>query len=376
MTETNAPAAPESQRRRILIPVALVLAAALGYGIYWLVVVRGTVYTDDAQVQGLIVPSSSRVGGRVVEILVWEGQTVIKGQVLVKLDEMPYRAQLDEAKAAVQAAEAQLEAANLNLRKVRVATGKEVAMARADLRAAQAREALARREKGRFTHVQDFVTGESVDQVSTAWSGSDAALSVAQQRLSMLTPSPAAGDTTAPRELEIEAIENQVAMAEANLALVRARLELAENNFAEITVTALTDGWVSRRHVEPGQVVSSGSKLFSITSSAPPWIEANFEEGDIGAIRPGDRVKIKIDAFPGKSFTGRVEGVLPASISRFSLLPSGASSGNFIKVTQRVPVRIALEGDHLPFLFPGLNVEVRVTVGSHPTRPAATAARR
>ena len=164
-------------------------------------------------------------------------------------------------------------------------------------------------------------------------------------------------------------------MAQANLDLARARLSLAENNFAEITVTALTDGWVSRRHVDPGQVVSPGQKLFSITSSSAQWIEANFEESDIGEIAPGDRVAIKIAAFPGRTFTGKVEGVMAASISRFSLLPSGASSGNFIKVTQRIPVRIALEGKDLPFLFPGLNVEVRVTIGSHPNKPAATAAR-
>ena len=362
-----------NNRRRLLIPTALVIAAGLAYAIYWLAVVRGTVYTDDAQTQGLIVPCGSRVGGRVVEVLAWEGQRVKKGDVLARLDEMPYRAQLDEAKAAVAAAEAQLSAANLNLKKVRKSTGKEVAIAQADLRAAQAREAFARKEKGRFTRVQDVVPGEAVDQIATAWTGSDAALTAAQQRLSMLTP--ADGDSSSsPRQFEIAALENQSSMAQANLDLARARLSLAEDNFAEITVTALTDGWVSRRHVDPGQVVSPGQKLFSITSASAPWIEANFEESDIGAITPGDRGAIEIDAFPRRRFTGRVEGVLPASISRFSLLPSGASSGNYIKVTQRVPVRIALDG-HLPFVFPGLNAEVRVTVGSHPAKPAATAAR-
>jgi len=360
--------APANNRRRLLIPAAIVIAAGLAYVIYWFSVARGTVYTDDAQTQGLIVPSSSRVGGRVVEILVWEGQKVKKGDVLARLDEMPYRANLAEAQAVVAAAGAQLAAANLNLKKVRKSTGNEVIMAQADLRAAQAREAFARKEKGRFTRVQNVVAGEAVDQVATAWTGTDAALTTAQQRLSMLTP--ADGDSSSPRQLEIQALENQVAIAQANLDLARARLALAENNFAEITVTALADGWVARRHVDPGQVVSPGQKLFSITSAAGPWVEANFEESDIGAIAPGDRVEIKIDAFPGRKFTGKVEGVLPASISRFSLLPSGASSGNFIKVTQRVPVRISLDGD-LPFVFPGLNVEVRVQVGSHPAQPAA-----
>jgi membrane fusion protein (multidrug efflux system) len=219
-SKSDLPAPSSAGRRRIWVPVAVVVLAAAAYAVYWLLVVRGTVFTDDAQTQGLLVPCSSRVGGRVVEFLAWEGEAVKKGQPLARLDEMPYRAQRDEAKAAVDLAQAQLEAAELKLRQARAATDREVAMAEAELAAAQAREELARKEKGRFHSVERFVARETVDQVSAAWSGADAALKVAKEKLSLLSrPGAAAGDTApAPRELELEALANQAAAARASLA--------------------------------------------------------------------------------------------------------------------------------------------------------------
>jgi membrane fusion protein, multidrug efflux system len=367
-----------ASRRNLIIPIALVLAVGIGYGIYWLAVVRGTVYTDDAQTKGLLAPCSSRVGGRVAEVLAWEGQTVSKGQVLARLDEMPYRAQRDQAQAAVAAARAQLGSAELNHRRMESATTREVAIASAELKSAEAKEALARKERDRFDNVKSWVPEETVDQFHTAYSSSESALTVAKNKLRLLTRhDPEAGDTTAPpREVELKVLSHQLELARANLALAQAQLDLAESNFAEIEVKAISDGVISRRHVDPGQVVSPGQKLFSITAAGSLWVEANFEEGDVAEIRPGDPAAIAVDAYPGQKVTGRVEGLLPASLSTFSLLPSGASSGNFIKITQRVPVRIAVEGRDLPYLFPGLNVEVRITIKGRraPQSPAAPAA--
>jgi membrane fusion protein (multidrug efflux system) len=166
-------------------------------------------------------------------------------------------------------------------------------------------------------------------------------------------------------------LENQYEMAKANLGLAQARLDLAENNLAEIEVKALADGQISRRHAEPGQVVAPGQKIFTITAASPIWVEANFEEDDVAALKPGDAASIKVDAYPGRVFSGHVAGVLPASLSQFSLLSAGASSGNFIKVTQRVPVRLILDAHDLPPLYPGLNVEVRVRIGTAPSPPQA-----
>jgi membrane fusion protein, multidrug efflux system len=370
----NGKAETPASRRNLIIPIALVLTVGIGYGIYWLAVVRGTVYTDDAQTHSLLVPCSSRVGGRVVEVLAWEGQRVSKGQVLARLDEMPYRAQRDQAQAAVAAARTQLNSAELNHRRMESATTREVAMAQAELKSAEAKEALARKERDRFDNVKTWVPEETVDQFHTAYRSSESALTVAKNKLRLLTRhDPEAGDTTAPpREVELKVLSNQLELARANLALAQAQLDLAESNFAEIEVKAMSDGVISRRHVDPGQVVSSGQKLFSITAANSLWIEANFEEGDIAEVRPGDPATIKADAYPGRKVIGHVESVLPASLSTFSLLPSGASSGNFIKVTQRVPVCIAVEGQDLPYLFPGLNVEVRVTVSGE--RAAQTSA--
>jgi len=155
-------------------------------------------------------------------------------------------------------------------------------------------------------------------------------------------------------------MENPHDMAQAHLALAQARLDLAEDNLAQTTVTAPVDGQVSRRHVEPGQVVSPGMSIFSITELTSPWIEANFKEDQLAEIRPGNLVTFTVDAYPGRKFEGHVVNVLGAALSEFSLLPAGSTSGNFIKVTQRVPVSIAIDEKDHPAFYPGLNVEVRV----------------
>ncbi len=352
-------------RKRITGILAILVLIGIAYGIYWLAVVRGTVYTDDAQTQSLVVPCSSRVGGRVEEILVWEGQMVKKGQVLARLDDMPYRAQKEEAEAGMAAAQAQLQSAILNLQKARSSLPKEIAIASADRQAASTKAALLLKEKNHLENLPGVATKDQLDQARTNYEVAASGLQASQQRLNLLTsPNPQLGSTVnlPPRLLDIAMLQNQVETAKANLALAQARLDLAQDNFDEITVAAKFDGQISRRHVDPGQVVTPGQRLFSISVLSLPWVEANFEEGDISGIKPGGKAFIKVDAYKGRSFNGYVDNIEGASISRFSLLPSGASSGNFIKVTQRVPVRVLFSDQDLPPLYPGLNVEVRVRV--------------
>jgi len=370
-------------RKRILLILALLLLSGFVYGIYWLSAIRGTVYTDDAQIQALVVPCSSRVGGRVEEILVWEGQMVKKGQVLARLDDMPYRAQKEEAEAGVASAQAQLQLASLNLQKARSSLPKEIAIAEAELKSAMTRESLARREKEHLERLPGVATREQLDQANTAWQVAQSNLIAARQKLSLLTSpqakaellydpakNPQFGSTVnlPPRVMDILILEGQVEIAKANLNLAQARLDLATDNLSEIEVIARADGQIAKRHIEPGQVVAPGQTIFSISVISSPWVEANFEETDIAGIKPGCKARIKVDAYKHRTFNGYVDNVLGASISRFSLLPSGATSGNFIKVTQRVPVRILFADKDLPALYPGLNVEVRVEVADSRAR--------
>lgn len=379
MGQPGVQAAPgnRANRKRILIPIAIVVLAGLAYVVYWFAVVRGTVYTDDAQIQAMMAPCSSRVGGRVIELPVLEGQAVKKGQVLARLDDVPYKNQRDEAAAAADAAKAQMSAATLNLKKARNALPREIASAEADVRSAAAREKFTRKEKERYDHLQGVVADEAVDQARATWNGSSAALDAAIARLSLLAkPEERTGDTTTPpRALDVLILENQLEAAQANLALAQTRLDTAEKNLAEVQILAPADGVIARRHVDLGQVVAPGQKLFTVSVLSSPWIEANFEESDIAAIAPGNQATIRVDAFPGREFKGHVESILPASLSEFSLLAAGSSSGNFVKVTQRVPVRLVFDDQKLPALYPGLNVEVRVTLGTKtgaaPARPAS-----
>jgi membrane fusion protein (multidrug efflux system) len=363
-------------RMRYIVPLLLVALGGVAYGIYWLAVARGTVFTDDAVIKTILTPCSSRVGGRVTGLLVKEGDTVHVGEVIARLDEMPYRAQRDEAAAGLDAAKAQLESARLNLLKAKLTLDKSVAMAKAELRAASSNEELSRKMKRRLNNLEGVAAAVEIDRADVGFDASQAQLDAARQKLGLLTTTGEGhGDTTkAPGELGIRILENQMDMAQANLELAKARLDLAQDNLAQTTVTAPVAGQVSRRHVEPGQVVGPGQSIFSISELASPWIEANYKENQLAEIRPGDPVTFTVDAYSGRHFKGHVVNVLGAALSEFSLLPAGSTSGNFIKVTQRVPVFIAIDGaDHPPF-YPGLNVEVRIHLHPAPA-PAATASR-
>ncbi len=349
---------------RYIVPILLLAIGCAGYGLYWLFVSRGTVYTDDAVIKTILAPCSSRVGGRVIELMAKEGDMVEKGEMLARLEDMPYKAQRDQASAGVEAARAELESAKLNLTKGKTTLDKNVAMAEAELRAASSSEELSRKMKRRLDNLEGVVATVEIDKAHVGLDSSEAMLEAAQEKLGLLKSSGAeqVSAAKAPAEMGISILENQVAMAESNLALAEARLSLAEDNLAQATVTAPVAGQISRRHVEPGQVVAPGQTIFSVSELSSSWIEANFKEDQFAGISANDKVTFTVDAYPGQKFEGHVRSVLGAAISEFSLLPAGSTSGNFIKVTQRIPVYIAIDAkDHPPF-YPGLNVEVRVHI--------------
>jgi len=370
-TANDADAKSGPNRLRYIIPLLLIALGVIVYGVYWTLVVRGTVYTDDAVIKTFLTPCSSRVGGRVIELLVKEGDTVSLGQVLARLDDMPYRAQRDQAAAGVEIAKAELESARLDLVKSRLTLEKQVAMAMAELRVASSSEELSLKMKRRLNNLKGVAPTVDIDRANTSLAASQARLAAAREKLELLMSEGVDGDTArSPAELGILILENRVGMAQANLELAKARLALAQDNLDQTVVKAALSGQVSRRHVEPGQVVAPGQSIFSISELSFPWIEARFKEDQLVGIRPGDRVTFTVDAYPGRSFHGHVVNILGAAVSQFSLLPAGSTSGNFIKVTQRVPVYIAIDGESHPPFYPGLNVEVRIHLNHGSASPA------
>jgi membrane fusion protein (multidrug efflux system) len=275
---------------------------------YWYVRVRGVITTDDAYVDGDRVSVSTKMLGRVVELGADEGDTVAEGQLLVRLDDADLRAQEGQAQASLA-----LARENVQLSAV------EVQRAKDDF------DRAATQLRGKV------IPQEQYDHAKTALDMADA-----RQRIAM-----------------------------AQVQTARAQLQVLETQLANTRVTAPLTGVVARRWVLPGDVVQAGQPIFAIYDLADLWVTANFEETKIGRIHAGDSVAIRVDAYPARELTGAVRWIGAAAASQFSLIPPNNASGNFTKVTQRVPVRIAIDrsapGAGGPVtLVPGLSVEVSI----------------
>ena len=160
------------------------------------------------------------------------------------------------------------------------------------------------------------------------------------------------------KELDLLLAEEKVILARMELAM--AKVAKAENDLKESRVLAPMDGMVARVHSKAGQVMQAGQTIITLVNASSLWVQANLDENDIAAIKPGDRATIRLDAYSDRDFQGEVKGILGATLSKFSLFSATSSSGNYIKVTQRVPVYIRLLDNSLPPLYPGLNAEVRI----------------
>ena len=362
--------------------------------------------TDDAQVDGHIYPVNGRVGGTVVRVLVDNNQYVAAGTVLVELDPKDYQVALDRARAdmAESAAtlhvsrtqipitsatsESQLSAAQAGVGAVNAAVAaaeKSVDAAQAHLGAAQARvrESRANYERAArdLARMKALVTKEEISQQQY-----DASLAAAESLRAQVDSAEAqvreaqeevqvAGSRFAQQKAALERAQADVegartapqqvaatrAHAESSAAKVQqmeAAVEQARLNLGYTTIRAPVSGIVSQRSVEVGQVIQPGQPLFSVVPLDDVWITANFKESDLRNMRPGQRVAISVDAYAGRKYAGHVDSFAAATGARFSLLPPENATGNYVKVVQRVPVKIVLENgqnsDHL--LRPGMSV--------------------
>lgn len=279
------------------------------------------VETDNAQIEGDIYPVISRIPGRVQQVLADDNQSVAKGDTLVLLDQADYRVKRDMALASLEHAHASASAAQ------------EAA------RAAAANSQKFNADLGRSKNLrrQDVISASEFDAVKAA-----AAASTAE---------------SAAAESQRKAADGQVGIREAELR--NAQLQLSYT-----AITAPAAGHVSKKNVQPGQYVIPGQQLIALVGSKKLWVVANFKETQLENIRPGQPVVIKVDAYPGVQFNGTVESMSSGTGARFSLLPPDNASGNFVKVTQRIPVKIAFtdKPDKAYKLAAGMNVVVKVKV--------------
>ncbi len=337
--------------RQAVVGTAAAVVAILGilYGISRWNFAMSHEETDDAQVEGHISPVLPRVPGYVSQVLVVDNQRVEQGQALIEIDPKELDLKVAEANAALQNAQAAKATAEASLASARAST----VTAQANVETALVRQRKAAGDLARDANL--FKTGAITD--------------------SQLTDSKAAADTAAA---QLEAVRSESKTADAQVAVASARVAAAQTEAAEkasdldfarlqrsyCTVTAPIGGLVSRKSVEPGQFIQSGQTLLSITAESDVWVIANFKETQLTHMRAGQDVEFGADSFPGVVFHGKIESLSGATGARFALLPPDNSTGNFVKVTQRVPVKIVLsqtpDMEHL--LRPGMSVDATVRV--------------
>jgi membrane fusion protein (multidrug efflux system) len=350
-----ADAAPPPPRRRRRIGalaalVALLIAAGAAY-----LYIRGLRFesTDDAYIEGHVVQISPRVEGQVARVHVRDNQDVRSGDPLVDLDPRDYEVRLADAQAQAHGAEGRLKQARAQVEVAKAA----VAQAKADLAVAAADEELARSELRRYQAAPPKAVAEQqVDRAAATSRAATARAEAARQRVTAA-------------EAQVALGEAQVATGEADLERARAGVRQRELELSYTRIKAPRDGRVTRKNVEPGNYVKTGQALFALVSR-DVWVVANFKETQLTHMRPGQRVDVTVDAFPDRRLRARVDSIQAGTGARFSLFPPENATGNFVKVVQRVPVKIVFdEADRLPpFLAPGLSVIPRVRIREEEAR--------
>ena len=358
-----APSATENARkpgrgaRRILLAAGILLVLAVVALGYWFFFLRGIVYSDDARFDADVIDVAPQISGEIVKILVAEGDAVTQGQVLVVLDKRSLEAALAKSEAAVESAEAGLAAAQAECDKaVNGPRPQEIQIAEATERQLEAEAKLATAEWERTQKLYDEgATPKSVyDEARAKWQSALNAHEGAVQRLALLREG--------TRKEDLAAAKAKLELGKSELAEAEAEAEEARVDLDHTDVRSPCNGFVVRRWKDPGAIVPMGTPVLTVMDPSTLHVAANIKEKALDKIAVGDEVIISIDAYPGVRLTGRVTSILRATNSQFSLIPAEGVSGTYIKVAQRVPLRIAVEVPPDLEVGPGLSVEVRIRV--------------
>jgi membrane fusion protein (multidrug efflux system) len=306
--------------------------------------------TDNAYIRGDVTSLAPKVAGYVMAVEVEDNQTVRAGDVLFRIDDRDYRARLAQAVANIEAAQARLT--NVDA---------ETELQHALIRQAEAQKQSAVAELNRATKASDrhrqLIRSNAVSQAQI--DESDATRARAEAGVT------AASATVEAQQRRIAVLATQREAAVAAVAQAQAARDLAQIDLDNTVVRAPVDGVIGNRQVRMGRLVAPGASLLDIVPVADVWIVANFKETQLEHIRPGQRARISVDGYPNEALEGVVDSFAPGSGSAFSLLPADNATGNFVRVVQRVPVKIRFANNPLPGrLVPGLSARVEITEGS------------
>lgn len=355
-TETSATPPQKQTKARLFLLLALTgIGATLGYR-WWHD--RHYVSTDNAQVEGRIVPMAPRVAGYVKALNVSDNQSVKAGELLVKIDDRDYQARLQQANAELAIAVANAgksgggqdvgqAVAQINMAQANASA------ASANIRQIEANLQKARSDLERFRSLaqQNMASQQQLESAETTVRAVEAQLRTARDSAN------AAGEQVTMYSAALRSAKSKVDAA-------KAQRELAAIQLADTGLYAPISGIISKKNVETGQLIQPAQTLFSIVASDDIWVVANIKETDIGKVKTGHTAEIEIDAYPGSKLHGKVESISAATGAKFALLPADNATGNFTKVVQRVPVKIRLqpqEAHKLP-LRPGMSVFATIIV--------------
>lgn len=341
---------PALRKRLPLVVAGIVILALLIGGFFWWQGKQRWEATDNAFVQADVTLISPQIEGYVVEVLVTDNQRVEQGQILVRLDDADARAKLAQARANLAALLAAVD--NVDARAAQEQA--LIASRAAGVAQARAQASLAQAQVDRYSTLQreGWV---SQQRIETEQAGAQtAAASVAQAQAALVAEQRTAGVLGSAREQSLAAVEQ-----------ARAQVQQAMTNLDRTLIRAPSPGVVGARGVRVGQFVRPGGQLLSLVPLGDTYVVANFKETQLGRLRLGQTVHISADAFPGEDLTGRIDSFAPATGSEFALIPVENATGNFTKITQRIPVRILVSrADGSAALRPGLSVEVKVDLKS------------
>lgn len=352
----------------MLFACAALLTAGAMLSYWWY---RQThIATDDAYVEGRIHPVSAQIAGKVIEVLVEDNQPVRQGDLLLRIDPEPFavrvagadsavsaaaadlsaaRADMDAAMADIQAARQDLAASQAQLTQARLAV--DAAHSRVTLTGAQLAQAGRDEERANSLYERQSISKERLEKAQTELAVSRARHDLAKDELRLAEAAIATQEALvsqkkailAQRQASLAQRKARVGQQDAVMHERKSALEEAKLYRGYADVVAPTDGYVTRKGVEVGQVVTRGQPVLAIADLSDVWVVANYKETEIEKIRPGHPVTIRVDTFAGKKFHGTVDSIMAGTGSAFSLFPPENATGNYVKVVQRVPVKIVID---------------------------------
>ena len=354
----------QKSNKKSIIIVVLILSG-LSYGIYKYMHSLSHETTDDAQIEKNMNPIIPRVMGYVTKVYIKDNDYVKKGDTLFTIDNNDYIVKLEDAKAALIAAQGNFEVSKADIGSALAS----VSVSDANVQSAGGTIETAKIRLGRATN--DFerynnlyknhsITKQQYEQALAAKQEAESQLRILQdqQKASSFQKSVIIAKSKVSNK--------QSEVASANIKRAEAMLEAAKLNLSYTVITAAIDGQVSKIAIQPGQLVQPGQALFYIINNQEAWVIANFKETQLNKMKMGQKVTVKVDAYPDTDFEGEITSFSPATGSKFSLLPPDNATGNFVKTIQRLPVKISLNATNDPekikLLRPGMNVDVDVHI--------------